>query len=48
MTVGGKTLTRRATAITIDGTNGEVFAGEVQTVEPHLTGDFAQFMELGR
>ena len=31
--------------ITIDGATGEVMAGEVETVQPELAGDFAQLME---
>ncbi|MEM6650450.1 MAG: pyruvate, phosphate dikinase, partial [Pseudomonadota bacterium] len=31
--------------ITIDGSTGEVFAGEVTTIEPELSGDFAKVME---
>ncbi|MFX8999934.1 hypothetical protein ABTN27_21625, partial [Acinetobacter baumannii] len=30
--------------ITIDGTTGEVMAGEVPTVQPELSGDFATLM----
>ncbi len=31
--------------ITIDGSNGQVMAGEVPTIEPELAGDFAKVME---
>ncbi len=31
--------------ITIDGSNGEVMAGEVATIQPELSGDFAELME---
>ncbi len=31
--------------ISLDGTTGEVMAGEVETQEPKLSGDFAQLME---
>ncbi|MEM9989982.1 MAG: PEP/pyruvate-binding domain-containing protein, partial [Pseudomonadota bacterium] len=31
--------------VTIDGSTGEVFAGEVTTIEPELSGDFAKVME---
>jgi pyruvate,orthophosphate dikinase len=44
MAVGGKTL-KKGDSITLDGSTGEVFSGELPTVEPQLTGDFAQFME---
>jgi pyruvate,orthophosphate dikinase len=30
--------------VTIDGSTGEVFAGEVPTVQPELSGDFAELM----
>lgn len=32
--------------ITLDGSTGEVFLGEVKTIEPSLTGSFAYIMEL--
>jgi pyruvate,orthophosphate dikinase len=41
--VGGKVL-RDGDVITIDGGTGEVMAGEVPTVEPTLSGDFATLM----
>ncbi|MBM3558798.1 MAG: pyruvate, phosphate dikinase, partial [Alphaproteobacteria bacterium] len=31
--------------VTIDGTTGEVFAGEVPTIDPELSGDFGTLME---
>jgi len=31
--------------ITLDGSNGEVMAGEVATIQPELSGDFAELME---
>ncbi|MBM3485326.1 MAG: pyruvate, phosphate dikinase [Alphaproteobacteria bacterium] len=46
-----KTLAARTTTvnegeiITIDGATGEVILGEVPTIQPELTGDFAQLME---
>jgi pyruvate,orthophosphate dikinase len=43
MTVGN-TKIRAGEAITIDGSTGEVMRGEVPTVEPELTGDFATLM----
>jgi pyruvate,orthophosphate dikinase len=42
--VGGREL-REGDVITIDGTTGDVMAGAVPTVEPELSGDFAQLME---
>ena len=42
--VGGKVFTRES-VISIDGGTGEVIAGAVATVEPKLTGDFAQVMK---
>lgn len=43
-TVNGRTV-KAGDLITIDGSTGEVFAGEVQTIEPELSGDFAKVME---
>jgi pyruvate,orthophosphate dikinase len=43
MSVRGRTL-RAGDVVTIDGAAGEVMAGEVPTVEPELTGDFAKLM----
>ena len=31
--------------ITIDGATGEIFAGQVPTVDPQISGDFEQFMQ---
>jgi len=31
--------------VTLDGTTGEVMAGEVKTIQPQLSGEFARFME---
>jgi pyruvate,orthophosphate dikinase len=42
--VGGMTL-KDGDTITIDGGTGEVMAGEVPTVEPELSGDFAVLMD---
>jgi pyruvate,orthophosphate dikinase len=39
-----RTFTAKDT-ISLDGTTGEVMAGEVETQEPKLSGDFAQLME---
>ena len=45
------TLTVRGTVgeggrvITLDGTTGEVMLGDVPTVQPELSGDFAELMD---
>jgi pyruvate,orthophosphate dikinase len=44
MRVGGTTL-EAGDVITVDGSTGEVMVGEVPTVQPDLTGDFARIME---
>ncbi len=42
---GGKTLTIKAGEfITLDGSTGEVFAGQLETQQPELSGDFRQLM----
>ncbi len=43
MTVNGVTI-RKGDWITLDGGSGEVFAGQMPTVEPELSGDFATLM----
>lgn len=43
-TVGGKTV-KEGDWISLDGTSGQVMLGKVETVEPELTGYFAQIME---
>ncbi len=43
MTVNGTTI-RKGDWITLDGGSGEVFAGQMPTVEPELSGDFATLM----
>ncbi len=43
-TVKGR-LVRRGDTITIDGSTGEVMFGEVPTVQPELSSDFAMIME---
>ena len=43
MRVGGREV-KEGDTITIDGTTGEVMAGEVPTVQPELSGDFAALM----
>ena len=42
--VGGKTYGRKD-VLSIDGSTGEVFAGEIGTVTPKLSGDFATVMK---
>src|SRR5690606_34255297 len=44
ITVGGKTFKHRD-VLSIDGSTGEVFAGEMATVEPKLSGDFETVMK---
>ncbi len=43
MTVGDRTI-KRGDWVTIDGTSGEIFAGEVPTVKAELSGDFDTLM----
>ncbi|WP_242182346.1 pyruvate, phosphate dikinase [Sphingomonas sp. CARO-RG-8B-R24-01] len=43
MRVGERTI-KAGDMVTIDGTTGEVMAGEVPTVQPELSGDFAALM----
>ncbi|MET4664106.1 pyruvate, phosphate dikinase [Sphingomonas sp. PvP056] len=43
MRVGDRTI-KAGDMVTIDGTTGEVMAGEVPTVQPELSGDFAALM----
>ena len=43
MRVGDRTI-NAGDMVTIDGTTGEVMAGEVPTVQPELSGDFAALM----
>ncbi|MHC2070040.1 pyruvate, phosphate dikinase [Bremerella sp. T1] len=42
--VGGKTF-KHSDIISIDGSTGDVMAGEVETSEPKLSGDFAKVMK---
>ena len=42
--VGGKTYSRKD-VLSIDGSTGEVFAGEIGTMTPKLSGDFATVMK---
>lgn len=44
LTIGKKAL-KAGDKITVNGTTGEVFDGEVPTVQPELSGKFAQLME---
>ncbi len=43
-TAGGQTF-KKGDVITLDGSTGEVIRGEVPTVKPELSGDFATLME---
>ena len=43
-TAGGVTI-KEGDFITLDGSKGEVYKGEIPTVDPQLTGDFGTFME---
>ena len=45
MTAGGKTL-KEGDWLSLDGTKGAVYAGQIDTVEPKLTGPFATLMKL--
>ncbi|MCK9540453.1 MAG: pyruvate, phosphate dikinase [Novosphingobium sp.] len=42
--IGGREL-KEGDIITLDGSTGEIMAGEVPTIEPELAGDFAIIME---
>ncbi len=44
LSAGGKTI-RGGETITIDGATGEIFVGQVATVEPTMSGDFATLMD---
>ncbi|MCS6880426.1 MAG: pyruvate, phosphate dikinase [Oscillochloridaceae bacterium] len=43
VTVNGVTI-RKGDWVTLDGSTGEVFAGQMPTVQPELSGDFAELM----
>jgi len=43
-TANGKVI-REGDSITLDGSTGEVFAGEVKTLQPEMSGEFATFMK---
>ncbi len=40
-----RTVVKKGDIITLDGSTGEVILGEVPTIEPELSGDFAALME---
>ncbi len=44
LTAGGKTL-RAGDMLSIDGTTGQVMAGELPLVKPEMAGDFGEFMK---
>ncbi|HKJ62641.1 MAG TPA: pyruvate, phosphate dikinase, partial [Hyphomicrobiales bacterium] len=44
MTIGDREL-KEGEIITLDGTKGEVIEGEIATIQPELSGDFAQLMQ---
>ncbi len=41
----GDRIVKKGDMITVDGAEGKVFLGAVATIEPELSGDFAQLME---
>ena len=41
----GDTVVKKGDIITLDGSTGEVFLGEIPTIDPTLTGEFGTFME---
>ena len=43
ITLGGQTI-KKGEYLTINGTTGDVMVGQVPTVEPKISGDFAEFM----
>ncbi|MHA6333601.1 pyruvate, phosphate dikinase [Qipengyuania sp. CAU 1752] len=44
LTIGGREL-KEGDILTLDGSNGQVMAGEVATIEPEMAGDFGILME---
>lgn len=44
LTIGGRVF-KEGDVLTIDGSTGEVMAGEVQTIQPELVGDFGTLMQ---
>ncbi len=45
MTTGGKTY-NEGDYISLNGSTGEVYDGNIETIDPELSGDFAKLMEL--
>jgi len=43
-TIGGKTV-HKGDAISLDGTTGDVYLGEIPTIEPELAGDFGVLLD---
>ncbi|MFC7452927.1 pyruvate, phosphate dikinase [Insolitispirillum peregrinum] len=43
-TIGGLTI-KEGDVVTLDGSTGQIMRGEVPTIQPELTGDFAALME---
>ncbi len=43
--VDGKLVAREGQKITIDGSSGRVYAGEVQTVEPEISSEFKELLQ---
>jgi pyruvate, orthophosphate dikinase len=41
----GETIIKKGDWITLDGSTGEVFSGQLPTIEPEMAGDFGVFME---
>ena len=44
LTIGGDTYSKKGDYISLDGTAGEVLKGQIKTVPPELSGDFAKIM----
>ncbi len=44
----GKLIIKEKEVITINGSTGEVIIGPVPTIDPELSGEFAELHELGR
>jgi pyruvate,orthophosphate dikinase len=43
--VVGETVVKKGDWVTLDGSTGEVFTGQLPTIEPEMAGDFGVFME---